>query len=104
MFCLKNFGHFDFRRDIVFCLKKSGVILCSVAGKKCDQCDHTDHTSMLFRRRRTFVVFEERHSLCSKKDILCVRSKTYLVFEAGHSLCSKQNIPCVRSKTFLVFI
>ena len=57
---------------------------------------------MLFRRRRTFVVFEEGHSLCSKKDILCVRSKTFLVFEAGHSLCSKQDIPCVRSRTFLV--
>ena len=28
-----------------------------------------------------FLVFEERHSLCSKKDIPCVRRKTFLVFE-----------------------
>ena len=26
-------------------------------------------------------MFEERHSLCSKKDIPCVRGKTFLVFE-----------------------
>ena len=48
-------------------------------------------------------MFEEGHSLRSKKDILCVRSKAFLVFEAGHSVCSKQDIPCVRSRTFLVF-
>ena len=100
--------------------------LSSVADKKCDQGDHSNHTSMLFRRRRTFVVFEEGHSLCSKKDtpcvrgrtalvfdernslcsrkdILCVRSRTFRVFQAGSSLCSKQNIPCDRSRTFLVF-
>ena len=34
-------------------------------------------------------MFEERYSLCSKKDIPCVRRKTFLVFEERHSLCSK---------------
>ena len=48
-------------------------------------------------------MFEERHSLCSKKDIPCVRRTTFLVFGERHSLCSKKNIPCVRRKTFLVF-
>ena len=58
-----------------------------------------------------FRVFEERHSLCSKEDIPCVRRMTLLAFEEGHSLCSKngipcvrrKDIPCVRRKTFLVF-
>ena len=27
----------------------------------------------------------------------------FLVFEEGQSLCSKKDIPCVRTKTFLVF-
>ena len=39
-------------------------------------------------RRRAFLVFEEGHSLCSKKDISCVRGRTFLVFEEGQSLCS----------------
>ena len=30
---------------------------------------------------RQFLVFEEGQSLCSKKDIPCVRTKTFLVFE-----------------------
>ena len=55
-------------------------------------------------------MFEEGQSLCSKKDIPCVRRRTFLVFEGKHSLCSKKqhsfcskkDIPCVR-KTFLVF-
>ena len=42
------------------------------------------------------------HSLCSRKDIPCVRRKTFLVFEEGHSVCSKEDIPCVRRRTFLV--
>ena len=49
-----------------------------------------------------FLVFEEGQSLCSKKDIPCVRRRTFLVFEEGHSLCSKKDIPCVR-RTFLLF-
>ena len=48
-------------------------------------------------------MFEEGYSLCSKKDIPCVRRRTFLVFEERHSLCSKKDIPCVRRKTFLVF-
>ena len=48
-------------------------------------------------------VFEERQSLCSKKDNPRVRGKTILVFEERHSLCSEKDIPCVRRKTFLVF-
>ena len=48
-------------------------------------------------------MFEERHSLCSKKDIPCVRRKTILVFEERHSLCSKKDIPSVPRKTSLVF-
>ena len=47
-----------------------------------------------------FRVFEERHSLCSKKDIPCVRRKAFLVFGEGHSLCSKKDNPCVRRRTF----
>ena len=35
--------------------------------------------------------------------MLAKRCRTFLVFEAGHSLCSKKDIPCVRRKTFLVF-
>ena len=31
--------------------------------------------------KKTFLVFEERHSLCSKKDIPYVRRKIFLVFE-----------------------
>ena len=57
-------------------------------------------------------MFEERHSLCSKKDIPCVqkkknipcaRSKTFLAIEERHSLCLRKDIPCVRRKTLLVF-
>ena len=48
-------------------------------------------------------MFEEGQSLCSKKDIPCVRRRTFLVFEEGHSLCLKKDIPCVRRRTFLVF-
>ena len=61
-------------------------------------------------RRRTFLTFEEGHSVCSKNDILCVRRRTFLVFEEGHSVCSKedsvcskQDIPCVANKRFRVF-
>ena len=42
-----------------------------------------------------FLVFDEGHSLCSNKDIPCVRRK--------HSLCSKKDIPCVRRRTVFVF-
>merc|ERR1712118_657581 len=53
-----------------------------------------------------FLVFEEGHSLCSKKnhslclkiDIPCVRRRTFLVFEERHSLCSKKNISCVQRR------
>ena len=56
-------------------------------------------------------MFEEKHSLCSKKHTPCVRRITFLVFGERHSLCSTKNIPhvrrtdipCVRRKTFLVF-
>ena len=51
---------------------------------------------------KTFLVFEARHSVCSKQDISCVRSRTSRVFQAGHLLCSKQDISCVPSKTSLV--
>ena len=61
-------------------------------------------------RRKTFRMFEERHSLCLKKDTPCVRrgnslcsKRTLLVFEEGHSLCAQKNIPCVQRKTLLVF-
>ena len=45
-------------------------------------------------RRRTFLMFEEGHLLCSKQDISCVRSRTSRVFQAGHLLCSKQDMSC----------
>ena len=77
---------------------KSSII--SVAGEKGDQGDHPDHPSMLFRRRRTFAVFEEGHSLCSKKDIPCVRRMTFFAFEERFSLCSRKDIACVRRSTF----
>ena len=48
-------------------------------------------------------MFEEGQSLCSEKDVPCVRRRTFLVFEERHSLCSKKDIPCVRRRTFLVF-
>ena len=35
---------------------------------------------------RQFLVFEEGQSLCSKKDIPCVRTKTFLVFEDDKTL------------------
>ena len=54
-------------------------------------------------RRRTFLVFEDGHSLWSKKDIPYVQGQTFLVFEDKHSLCSKKDIPSVRRMTFLVF-
>ena len=59
--------------------------------------------NILCVRRRTFLVFEEWHSLCSKKDIPCVQRRTFLVFEEGHSLCSRKDIPCVPGRTLLVF-
>ena len=43
----------------------------------------------------TFLVFEERHSLCPTKDIPCVRG--------NNNLCVRRKIPRVRRKTFLVF-
>ena len=54
-------------------------------------------------RRKTFLVFEETHSLCSKKHIPCVPTRTFLVLQRNHLLCSKQNICCVLKKTFPVF-
>ena len=58
-------------------------------------------------RRKKFLMFDERHSLCLKEDtpcvrrghslrstedILCVGRKTFLVLNEGHSLCSKKDI------------
>ena len=48
-------------------------------------------------------VFEDRQSLCSKKDNPRVRGKTILVFEERYSLCSKKDIPCVRRRRNPIF-
>merc|ERR1712185_534482 len=78
--------------SLVVCHTNQGVIHRSAVNRHA-----------LKRSRQPFLVFEAKHSVCSKQNIPCVRSRTFLMVQAGHLLCSKQEISCVSRRTSPVF-